>query len=250
MFVQLMPFLQALYCGKRAGRGKLRLRKGKTDLGLLTRRLFAIVTTLAWAVINKPTIDLVPLEKNSWLACSADKLAAACSRVPAAHLALGFGTDPSGAVLTHPVTTVCPPHHQNPHISDGFCPAPRRWTISASPSNDALSSLSLAGNLISPVNDTQGYFGAGLRGESKARQQFDWRRTTQRRGGEVGRHSLTPSSKASAGGLGGTFCCASLPSLGFLFYFPEGKRDGGSTTAMVSPCPLFPFSPFPLLSSQ
>lgn len=109
-----------------------------------------------------------------------------------------------------------------------------------------------AGNFISPVNDTRSYFGAGLQRESKARQQFDWRRTTQRRGEEPGGwHSLASSSKVTARGLGGTFCYTSLPSLGFLFYSPGGKRGvGGSKPNMISPCPLFPFSPFPLLSSQ
>lgn len=90
--MQLVLFLQTLSCGEKAGRDKLRLRNGEIRLGLLTCRLFTIVTTLAWVVINKPTIDLMPLEKNSWLVRSADKLAAACSPVPASHLSLGFGT--------------------------------------------------------------------------------------------------------------------------------------------------------------
>lgn len=90
--MQLVPFLQTLSCGEKAGRDKLRLRNGEIRLGLLTCHLFTIVTTLAWVVINKPTIDLMPLEKNSWLVRSADKLAAACSPVLASHLSLGFGT--------------------------------------------------------------------------------------------------------------------------------------------------------------
>lgn len=49
------------------------------QLGLLTCHLFTIATTLAWEVINKPTIDLMPLEKNFCPMCNAGKLAAACS---------------------------------------------------------------------------------------------------------------------------------------------------------------------------
>lgn len=228
----------------------LRLRKGETPLGLLTCHLFAIVSTSAWEVINKHTIDLMPLEKNSCLVCNADKLAAACSRVPASCLSRGFGTDPRGAVLTHPVTAACPPHHQRHPSIWRVPPQPRCCrTVPASHSNDALSPLSLAGNLISPANDTLSYFGAGLQRGKQSTSAIWLEDDNPEEGGGWwhSQKSVLAQPKVTAGGLGGTFCLRSLPSLGFLFYFPGGGERGRGNQNQhglpMSSVPLFPLPP-------
>lgn len=85
----------------------------------------------------------------------------------------------------------------------------------------------------------------GCRGEEK--HVSDLTGGGQPRGGsEGGWHSLTLGSRATARGLGGTFCCTSLPSLGFLFYFPGGERGGGTPSQHglpMSSVPLFPLPP-------
>lgn len=197
----------------------------------------------------------MPLEKNSCLACNANKLAAACSRVPASRLSLGFGIDPRGAVLTHPVAAACPPHHQT-HPSIWWVPPQpcRCRTVPASRSNDALLPLSLTGNLISPANDTLSYFGAGLQ-RGKQSTSAIWLEDDNPEegwgeggwGGWHGQKSVLAQPKVTAGGLGGTFCLRSLPSLGFLFYFPGGGERGRGNQnhhgLPMSSVPLFPLPP-------
>lgn len=104
--------------------------------------------------------------------------------------------------------------------------------------------LSPAGNLISPVNDTRSYFGAGLQRDSKARQQFDWRRRrTRRRGGEG---QPNPQQQSHCRGTwGGPSAARPCHHWGFCFIFLEGKGGGNQNQhgLPMSSVSLFPLPP-------
>lgn len=186
----------------------------------------------------------MPLGKNSCPVYDTDKSAAACSRVPTSHLALGCGMDPRGMVLTHLVPSACPPHHPNTHFSWGFCPFLLLGCPSEVPKTLPFL-LCPAGNLISPVNDTQSYFGAGLPRGREARQRFDWRRTTQRRvGGGVAQPN--PGQQSHCQGTWGDLLLH-VPAIAGVSVLFSWRGKGGGTPSQhglpMSSVPLFPLPP-------
>lgn len=154
-----------------------------------------------------------------------------------------FGMDSWWAVLTHVVIAACPLRHQTRMCLMPFSPCSCR-TIPVNPSNDALLPLSCRKpNLPGKWHPELFWSWAA---EGKQSTSAIWlEEDNPEEGSGKGRHSLTLGSKATAGGLGGTFCCTSLPSLGFLFYFTGGVRGGNQTQHGIpmSSVPLFPFPP-------